>query len=144
MLGYFVVLVAGHMHREWDSVFVGELVDGIRYLGCTIGFLRRLEAALLAQVEVVEIVGGVDNRCRTYVAAVIVDEDVAHYGEDPALEVGVLRVLLLVVESLQSSILQQVVCVVPVGSQHIGEIQQIGLEGHQVDLKFCTCHNVNF
>lgn len=28
-VGDFIVFVAGHMHGEWNAVFVGKLIDGI-------------------------------------------------------------------------------------------------------------------
>ncbi len=57
--------------------------------------------------------------------AVVVYENVAHYREHPALEVGVLNILVLVVEHLQRCVLQQIVGVVAVGGEHVGEVQHV-------------------
>ncbi len=125
VFGYFVVFIACNMHRERYAVFVGEFVDGLTYLVGSESIFGSVDSALLAQVEKIEIVGSINDCCGTAGTAVVVDEDIAHDGEDPSFEVGVLGVLLFVVESLQGSVLQEIVSIVAVRGEHECEIQQI-------------------
>lgn len=46
----------------------------------------------------VEVFGGVDHRGASHLAAVVVDEDITHNGEDPAFEVDVVNIFRLVVK----------------------------------------------
>ena len=92
----------------------------------------------------VEVFGGVDDSGGSAGATVVVDEDVAHDGEHPALEVGVVGILVFVVESLEGGVLQQVVCVVAVGGEHVGKVQQVALELHEFRLGFFAFHNSEF
>ncbi len=142
LLGDLIVLVAGHVHGERNAVFIGEFVDGHCNFACTVGFLGRFETAVLAQVEVVEIVGGIhDCRCASC-AAVVVDEDITHYRHHPCLEVCVLGIFILIVESLQGGILEKIVCIVAVGCEHVCEVEKIRLKVHQVSLERSRgCHN---
>lgn len=80
----------------------------------------------------VEVLGLVDYGRGAHHSAVVVDEYVAHDGEDPSLEVYVFNVLVFVVESLESGILQEVVCVVAVGGQQIREVEQVALEAEEL------------
>ena len=141
LLGDLVVFVAGHVHRERNAVFLRELVDGRGDLGGGVGAVGRLKAAVLRQVQVVAVLGLVYHRGRTGYTAVVVDEDVAHYGEHPPFEVGVVNVLLAVVKRLQGRVLKKIVCVVAVRCQHVGEVEKIGLKAHQTVLKSSCFHN---
>ena len=80
----------------------------------------------------VEIVGGVDHGGRAHALAVVVDEDVAHDGEDPSFEVGVVGELVLIVESFECGVLKQVVGIVAVGGEHEREVEEVVLKRHQV------------
>ena len=60
VFGYFIVLVAGHVHRERYAVFFGELVDSLCYFLSAVALFGRLGAALLPEVEQVQVVGGID------------------------------------------------------------------------------------
>ena len=80
----------------------------------------------------VEVFGGVDDSGGSAGATVVVDEDVAHDGEYPTLEVGVFGVLVFVVEGLESGVLEEVVGVVAVRGEHVSEVQKVVLEIHQV------------
>ena len=99
MLGNLVVLVTLDVHDEGDTVFVGDFVDGGGDFVHAVSAFGSLDARFLAEVEVVEIFGGVDNGGGTAGAAIVVDEDVAHDCEYPAFEVGVFGVLVFIVES---------------------------------------------
>ena len=59
LFGNLFVFVAGNMHRERYAVFFAELVDCGCDFRCAIALFGRLERALLADVEVIQIVGGV-------------------------------------------------------------------------------------
>ena len=135
LLGDLVVLVTGHMHRERNAVFVGELVDCVGDLVGAERTFGSLETAVLRQVEVVEILSLVDDGCCAARAAVVVDEDVAHYGEHPALEVSVVDILVLVVESLEHGVLKKVVGIVAVGCEHEREVEHVGLKRHETVLE---------
>ena len=136
VLGDFGIFVALHMHAERNAVVVGKLADGGGNFGGAVAAFRTFDAAVLAKIEVVEVVGGVHNCGRPDTTTVIVDEDVAHDGENPALEVGVLGILVFIVQRLKGSILKQVVGVVAVAGQHVGEVEHVGLEVHEVRLEF--------
>ncbi len=71
----------------------------------------------------IEILGLVHDCSRANDLAVVVDEDVTHDGEHPSLEVYIVHILVLVVESLQSSVLKKIVSIVTVGSEDIRKIQ---------------------
>ncbi len=144
VFGYLIVFVACHVHGEGYAVFVGEFVDGGGDFVGAVGFFGRFETAVLAQVEVVKVVGGVDHGGIAYGTAVVVDEDIAHDGENPSFEVGVFGVFVFVVKRLQSCVLEKVVSVVAIGGEHVGEVEQIRLKAHQIGLKFCACHSDKF
>ena len=139
-LGYLVVLVAGDVHREGHPVLLGEGVDGGGDLPCPVRPFRALKARVLREVQVVEVLGLVYDGLGPHAAAVVVDEDVAHDGEHPSLEVGVVDVLAFVVEGLQGRVLQEVVGIVPVGREHVREVQQVALEAHELAFEFLVCH----
>ena len=143
-LGNLVVLVALDVHNEGDAVLVGDIVDGARNFVYAVGAFGSLDARFLAEVEVVEVFGGVDNGGGTAGAAIVVDEDVAHDCEYPAFEVGVFGVLVFIVESFQGCILEQVVSVVAVLSKHVGEVKQVSLQIHKIGLKFSVSHSCKF
>lgn len=119
----FVVLVAGHMHREGDAVVVGEGVDGFGNLTGGDGAFGSFETRLLGEIEVIEIFGLVDDRGRAHHLAVVVDEDVAHDGEDPSFEVNVVDILIFIVERLERGVLKKIVSIVAVRGQQICKVQ---------------------
>ena len=119
------VLVACDVHVEWDAELVVESVEHGGDLLHGEASLGGLERRFLRRVEVVEVVCGVDDGCLAHVAAVVVDEDVAHDGHHPSLEVGVGGELLLVVERLEGRVLEEVGCGLAVGGELVGEAQQV-------------------
>ena len=132
VFGYLVVFVAGNVHREGYAVFFGESVDGVGDLAGVERTFGSFETAVLADVEVVEVFGGINNCGGALGATVVVDEDVAHDCEHPSFEVGTFGILLLIVESLEGCVLQQVVSVVAVRGKHVSKVQQVALELHKV------------
>ena len=77
---------------------------------------------------------GNQHDARAHGAPVVVDEDVAHDGEDPALEVDVVDKFVLIVKHLQRCILQQVVGVITVRRKQICEVKHISLNRQQLVL----------
>ena len=140
LLGYLLIFVTGNVHREGYAILLIELVDGIGYLAGGKGAFGSFERGVLAEVQVVAIIGGVINNLRAAGAAVVVDEDVAHDGENPALEVGVVGILGLVGQGLDGGVLQKVVSVIAVGGEGHGEVQEVGLKAHKLVLEGCCCH----
>ena len=89
----------------------------------------------------VEVFSLVDDCCRAGNTTVVVDEDVAHYGENPTLEVGVGNILAFVIKGLQGSILEKIVSVVSVRGEHVGKVKKVALKAHKLVLKFLSSHN---
>lgn len=123
VLGDFIVFISGYMHRERNAVFVGEFVDGVGDFVCAVGLLGRFETAVLAEVEMIEVVGCIDYCGRTHAAAVVVDEDIPHDGENPTLEVCVFSILVFIVKRLERCVLKKIVSVVTVLGEHECEVQ---------------------
>ena len=140
-LGDILVLVAGHVHREGDAVFVGEGVDGRGDFVGGKGAVGGLAGGLCGEVDEGLVVGGVYYGGGTGHAAVVVDEDIPHDGEYPSLEVGTFCVFVFIVQGLEGRVLKEVVGIVAVGGQHICEVEHVGLKAHEAGLKFCACHN---
>lgn len=90
----------------------------------------------------VEVFGLVDDGGRPGYLAVVVDEDVAHDGEHPSFEIGVFHIFVLVVKGFEGGVLKQVVGVVTVGSEDIGEVEKIALQGHEFGLEVRGTHNI--
>ena len=132
------------MHRERHAVLVRETIDGVGNLRGSERAFGGFKSAVLRQVQVVEVVGGVGDGGRTGATAVVVDENVAHDGEHPSFEIGVLGILCLVVKRFEGGVLQKVVSVVAVTCEHVGKVQQIALKSHQVVLKFLGSHSDKF
>ena len=89
----------------------------------------------------IKVFGLVDDCRRTNALAIIVDEDVAHNREDPSLEVDILDIFLLIVESFQRGVLEQIVSVVAIRSQQISKVQQVALQTEKLGLKFFRTYN---
>lgn len=102
LFGYLAVFESGNVHGEGDAVFLGQGVDDAAHFLEVIGsfgaFKRRF---VLRQVQVVVVVGRVDKCLFADDAAVVVDEDVAHNGVYPALEVSLGFILFFIVQSLE-------------------------------------------
>ncbi len=122
VVGDFVVFVAGNVHREWDSVSFCKFVDSSSDFGSPIRSFRRFDTGVLAQVEMIEIVGGVYHCSRANASSVIVDEDVSHNCEHPSFEISVFGVFVFVVKRLEGGVLKEVVCVISVAGEHVCEI----------------------
>lgn len=93
------------------------------------------------EVEVVEVFGLVDDGGRAHNLAVVVDEDVAHDGEYPSLEVHVLDVFVFVVEGLERGVLKKIVGVVAVGGKQISEVQEVALQTEKLGLEIFRTHD---
>lgn len=91
----------------------------------------------------VEILCLVDDCCGSYNATIVIDENIAHYRENPSLEIGVVDIFAFVVKGFQDSVLKEIVSVVSIGSEHIGKVKKVALEAHKLVLKFLSSHNHN-
>ena len=114
MLGNLVVLVTGNVHGERDTVVVGKRINRIGDFTGSIRSLRGVKPRFLREVEVIKILGLVDNLSRTNHFTVVVDEDVAHDCEHPSLEVHIFYILILIVERLEGCILKEIVGIIAV------------------------------
>ena len=119
------VLVACDVHVEGDAELVVEGVEHRCDLLYGEASLRGLECGFLRRAEVVEVVGGVDDCGLAHVAAVVVDEDVAHDGHHPSLEVRVSGKLLFVVECLECGVLEEVGGGLAVGGELVCEAHEV-------------------
>lgn len=129
---YLAILVTGDVHGERHAVFLiegadglGNLLDGIRAFG-------RGQPRLLRYVEMIQVLGSVHYRSAARLATVVVDEDVAHDGEHPSLEVDVVNVFGLIVQNLERCVLYQILCGVSIGCQTAGEVEQISLQSYEL------------
>ena len=89
----------------------------------------------------VQVLGLVNDGGAAHHAAVVVDEDVAHDREHPALEVGVVDILVFAVEDFEGGILKQVISIVTIRCEHVGKVQQVALKAHKLVLKFLGSHD---
>ena len=76
----------------------------------------------------VEVLGGIHNCCASHLTTVVVDEDVAHDGEDPALEVDVVNILGLIVKHFERCVLNEILSCFAVGSKLTGKTEQVALQ----------------
>ena len=58
---------------------------------------------------------------------IIIDEDVAHYGEDPSLEIDIVDIFVFIIKSLQGCILKKILCLLPVCGELVCETKKIAL-----------------
>ena len=123
LLGDLAVFVSGDEKIEWHAVFIGERVEGDRNLLDSVRAFGCVKTGVLTYVKVIEVLGLVDDCSLANILSVIVDENVAHDREDPALEVDVVNILVLIVESLEGSILKQILSLLAVGGELIGEVE---------------------
>ena len=128
LLGDFGILVSGDHHVERNAEVIGERFENGSDLLHGVGTFGSVKTGVLADIEVVEILGAVNNSCLANLLAVVVDEDVAHDGEDPCLEVGVGGELRLVVESLEGGVLKEVFGLLAVRGQLEREVEKIALK----------------
>lgn len=131
LIGYLRVFVSFYVHGERYLVLLREVVDDSRNLLCRERAFGGVETTLLRQVQVIEILGGVNDSGRADLAAVVVDEDIAHYSEYPALEIYVLDILRFVVQNFEGSILYQIHGRLFVGGELESKIREIALEAQK-------------
>ena len=70
----------------------------------------------------------VDHCGGAYLAAVIVDEDVAHDGEDPSFEINVVNILRFVVKHFEGCVLHEVSCSLAACRQLVSKVQKVVLK----------------
>lgn len=93
------------MHREGDPILIGEGTQDLEYLADSHRAFGSLGGSL-RYIQEVEVVGAVDYRRRPDHTPVFIDKDIAHYREDPALEIGIVGITGLIVKYLECSILE--------------------------------------
>lgn len=130
LLSYLLILVAGHVHLERAAEVIGKMRDDFVDFAYGIGTVGILVGLKLRSVEVEEIFSGVGHRVLTHLAAIVVDEDVAHDCEKPSLEVDVLCELVFTVKSLERGVLHEVGCTVMVGCQLVGKTEEVALQSY--------------
>lgn len=128
LFGDFIVLEARHVHREGDAILVGERVDGSGDFFCGNRTFGGVEPGILREIQVVQVLCTVDDCCRTHYLAIIVDEDITHDSEHPSLKVYIVDIFILVVERLYGGVLKQIVCIITVRREDVGEVQKVLLE----------------
>ena len=126
-VGDFVVFVAGYIHAEGNAVFVGKLGEGLRDFLNGVGAFGRSDAGVLRDVDMVKIFALVNYCGLAHLLAIVVDEDVAHDGEDPTLEVDVVNVFGFVVESFEGGFLKKVFSLFAVCCELVSEAQEVAL-----------------
>ena len=105
-LGNLAVLEPGYVHEERYAVLARQAVHHAVYLLAVVVVLCGILLELPRLVYVEQVVGMVDKCLVTHLLAVVVDEDVAHDGIYPSLEVGVGGILVHVTKRLQRRLLQ--------------------------------------
>lgn len=73
----------------------------------------------------IKVFSSVDHCRASYLAAVIVDEYVAHDGENPSLEVYVVNIFRFVVKNLESCVLHEVLSCFSVGCQLEAKLRRL-------------------
>ena len=107
-------------NRGLDVVDVDEGRDGIVVI-------------ILTCVQEVLILGLVDDGVLKALSLVIVDEDVAHDGVQPPLDVGPFLEIVLVAKGLHKRLLNQIICVFSVTGEAHGETRKkILVAGQQI------------
>ena len=89
------------MHRERHTVIIGEACENSRNLAGSVSSIRGIKTRILRKIEMIEVFCDINDCIFTHTFAIVVDEDIAHDGENPSLEIGVLGKLPLVVKSFK-------------------------------------------
>lgn len=97
LFGNLAIFVSGDVHGEGHAVFLIESADGLGNLLDGVRAFGRGQSRLLRDIEMIQILRSVHYRSATRLTTVVVDEDVAHDGEHPSLEVDVVNVFGLIV-----------------------------------------------
>ena len=114
-----------------QTVLIGESVDYAHNLFGVERRLGHLMPGISTFVELIEIVGIIKHLFAPRHAAIVINEYISHYRENPSFEIRVIDKLALVVKNPKACLLQQVACPVLVGSERLGEIEHILLKFHQ-------------
>lgn len=128
-LSDLLVLVALQIHAERVAILVLEIVDRLVDLRQREGAIRGGQPFAIAMgTKVGDVCIGVKDIPRPYRAVVVVDEEVAHDREDPALEIGILPVHLFIIQHFQRSVLQQILRFCGISCQRESEVVHIALQ----------------
>ena len=105
-VGNLTVLEARQMHKEGYTVVARQAMYYPEYLLAVVIVLSHVVLELMWLVYVEQVVRVVHECLVTYFLAVVVDEDIPHYGVYPSLEIGIGGVFVHVAECLQRCFLQ--------------------------------------
>jgi hypothetical protein len=94
------------------------------------------------RVEVKLVFGVVQHRVGFYFFAVVVDEDVLHNRENPCLEISVGLEFVAIVQCAIRSFLIQILGILHILRQIIGEGVQHACQSDQLAIEFYTCHGI--
>lgn len=83
----------------------------------------------MCEVEVIKVLGGVNDSGIAHSLAVVIDENVAHYREHPSFEVDIFGVFVFAVKNLESGVLHKIIGVITIRSEDECETEQIILYG---------------
>ena len=87
-VGNLAILEAGNMHEERYAVITRKTVNDTVNLFRVVSIIGDVVVKLLRTVDVEKVVGSVNKDLVARLLAVVVDEDIAHYRVDPALEIS--------------------------------------------------------
>ena len=76
----FAVLEAGNVHSERNSIFFRERVDYPMHFFQVVRSFRTFKAGVLRQVQMIKIIGLIDECLVANYFTVVVDKDIAHDG----------------------------------------------------------------
>ena len=102
------------------------------------------ESRFLRKVEMVEVFCLINDSCRAYDLAVIIDKDVAHDREHPSLEVYIVHIFVFVVKGFEGCVLNKVVGVVAVACEKVCKVKKVALKVEKLGLEVFGAHNVEF
>ena len=124
-VGNLAIFETGYVHQERYAIVTWQTMDNSVNLLCIIVIVGNVVIQLARAVYVEEIIGLVNEYLVTHLLAIVVDEDVAHYGVHPPLEICTGSVFLHITQRLQRRLLQQIVGLIPVSRQFIGKALQL-------------------
>ena len=105
-VGNLTVFEPGQVHQERYAVVARQAVYHPENLLAVVVVLGGVVLELMWLVYVEQVVRVVHECLVTYFLAVVVDEDIPHYGVYPSLEIGIGGVFVHVAECLQRCFLQ--------------------------------------
>lgn len=100
------VFEPGYMHQERNPVITWQTMDNTVYLFGIVTVFGNVILEFARLVDMKKIVGMVNESLVTDLLAIVVNEDVAHYGIYPTLEIGIGSIFVHVAQCLKRCFLQ--------------------------------------